>query len=339
MRSKFVRDLASYASKMAIGYAGKSAINYFNRNRKAIRKYRMRTPLLRDSVGVTEQRDFKVQYKKPTGKKYKRAVKRRVKFRKAVQRSTVGTTRAIRNSTISGTWFGGSMTSASTVLGGFCGLDANMSIGNNDIEVMTNANADERVDEQNERMVMRNASLDLTFTNTGQTKLEVDVYTVYTKKNSMTKGKNILWDLGAAGNFEEEPVPTTGPSVYTNVIQASTSVGNVTRGVTPFVPVVGRMGYSIGKKTKFFVDINETFTLNLRTGYKEISRLDMYNLALIGETKSHSLDGYTKQYLFYIKNVAGTSAELANAFAIGATRTYHYQVVQDNRDLGGLITV
>lgn len=270
-------------------------------------------------VGVTNQYDAKWIYRKktmPRGKK--RAWKRTVRKDMALTLKKLGTTSIVRNNTLSGTWAGSSQRIARVHLYGLSGNNIGTEeVGTNDLQDISIA--DPAINEQTEAAFFGSGVLDCTFHNTGNTKLEVDVYTVYNR--GFTHGSSYGVDLVSA----DIVTGTTGaPALDFN---------GSTRGVTPFqLPYLSKMGKKIINKKKFFMSPGEVFTWQMRD-----PRNHYIKTQDISRTESYVKPGITKTVLFFIKNVAGTSDVTDNSYAIGCTRTYSYKVLQNNKDYNNLI--
>lgn len=270
-------------------------------------------------VGVTNQFDTKWIYRRkrmPRGKR--RAWKRAIRKHTAINLKQLGTTSVIRNNTLSQTWTGDAQRIARTHLYGLNGVNIGTEENGTD-DLYSIQNADSAINEQTERMIFASGVLDCTFHNTGNSKLEVDVYTVY--NYGFNHGNSYGTDLVSA-----------------DVVTLPTGIGasdfnGATRGVTPFqFPYLSKMGKKIINKKKYFLAAGEVFTWQMRDPRNH----HLKNQDIV-RNDTYVKPGLTKTVLFIVKNVAGTGSDVTNAFSVGCTRTYSYKVLQNNKDYNNLI--
>lgn len=311
----------SYATRRvpmgAIGSAVRMAVN-------AARVYRSYKGKGRSTErGITGQHDVRsiYRYKRMPYKKRKRWV-RAVKRDTAMDMRKLSSTTSVFNSTLDITWADNDQRSLRAHLYGLNGDgDSPGEVGCNDVSRV--AESDTRVDEQTEKMIFSSGVLDITMVNRGNVQLEVDVYKVINRgsKHGTSWGN----DVNAAAT-----VTTTTPSV---TIPAPSDYGINTRGVTPFAfPYLSSIGKKIVRKTKYFLPVGNTATINLRDPKNR-----WMNGATIFKDSSYVASNVTQTLIFIAKAVAGEAAEATKRLVVGTTRTYVYKVLENNKTYNNLI--
>lgn len=161
--------------------------------------------------------------------------------------------------------------------------------------------------------------LDMTMNNTGNVKLEVDVYMVYTR--STTSTENFAVDQVAAVN-------ATNPSGVLPKLSLTT------RGTTPFeLTQLTKQGHKIYSKRKYFLEVGEVATYQVRDprNYK-------VNGIRIGRNSEWVLPGLTKMVLIVAKKVPQTFvADQDASLTVGCTRKYMYKILGRNEDSSYLL--
>lgn len=274
--------------------------------------------------GVTTQRDAVLQYRRramPYRKKRKWISF--VKKVHAVAQKEEGTKAIIRNNTITCSWDNSTQFACCATLYGLRGTDDAFNIGNADISTILGA--DVTTDSQWENVRFTSAVLDITLTNTGTNRLEIDIYEIgFVGKQS---GPSLGTDLAAA------LTSITQPGIGYATVSAAT------RGFTPFeASAFCSKGYRIYKKTKYFIPPNEILTYQIRDPKNHhIPGADVWSTG----TNTQSQLRYVTKNLFIIgKSVPGSTfggAGDQNIYNVGITRTYKYKEIGDNRDELGTI--
>lgn len=276
--------------------------------------------------GVTNDRDAVLQYRRkrmPWGKKRKWV--KFVKMVEAVERKNEGTKTAIRNSTITASWNDTTQFMAAATLYGLRGTDTSFSVGNNDVSTIFSA--DSGTDSPFEFGRFTSAVMDVTLTNSGTNRLEIDVYEILFY--GQQAGINLLQDL------------TTGLTGIGLPGAGYAALSTSTRGLTPFdVTAFCARGYRIIKKTKYFIAPNNIMTYQIRD--PKDRKLDGSVLYGVGAASNGQWKGVTRNLLFVGKAVPGSTFTAvpppnANIFNIGVTRTYKYKLDGDTTDEAGSI--
>lgn len=165
------------------------------------------------------------------------------------------------------------------------------------------------------RFLYQSAILDLTCVNTGNGKIELDVYELWHRKVCDGDNYGALFSL-AEGNTTK--IGGLGSALLINQL-----------GVTPFdLPNVFQVGgMYIKKKTKYFLEVGETMTYQIR---------DPKNRSLsesqLDAIEFFSKPGWTKGLYMIAKAVPGTTVEL-NAVKVdyGVTRKYMYKLNEESK--------
>lgn len=266
-------------------------------------------------TGVTRQHDFKNQYYKKRMPRYK---KRKwvsfVKKVRAVHNKDLGTKTIVFNNTKSNT-----VTSSTTqawdffTLYGVNGNSSGNELGTGDLNTifqnctLSTVNMD--------KITFKSAVLDLTFANTGTTKLEVDLY------------HWTFWGKGRSLSFTDASVSaatqtgTDDPNGLGN-LQA---LQILQRGVTPFdMPALIRnLQATIVKKVKYFIEVGDTITYQIRDPKEHVISENDVNLGNINNLAQPRL---TQGVLFIAKPITG-GGFAGTAWSIGATRKYAFTQV------------
>lgn len=268
---------------------------------------------------TTPQLDSKRQYKFKSQSKKKKV--RWAKFVKKVQAATQseqGFTTVVRNGskavpflTANGQgWM-------CPMLYGLKGTGTLNEIGNFDIyEIIA---SDNRLSFEDARKIkFLNAVLDLTIANVGEYAAEVDCYEVrfFNSENG---------SVSACVTRDAVVIPET----TANIIPANNESLELTdRGVTLFdLPEFIRSAKcKIYKKTKFFLKGGDALTMQMRDPKTHIFNT-AENFVTAGSTKFATK--WTKGFFFVVKAVVGQ--DITPAITIGATRSYKYSILQDNR--------
>lgn len=173
-------------------------------------------------------------------------------------------------------------------------------------------------DSRNEKVIISNGHLDITFANTSTTqgKLEVDVYWIAIKKGST------IPNISQAFIDAENATPLmTGATQFADYTLQD-------RGATPWqFPAALSRGMKIIKKVKHFVPAGGYFTEqwnDTKNTWLSVNDLGTDEVAFKGKTIA---------CFFITKTVIGNSEE--TKFRIGGTRTYTLKVLQSNADVNG----
>lgn len=284
-----------------------------------------------NNTGVTSQYDKARQYTfKRAPKKIRRKYKRIAKNARWALIKTLGTRTQIRNHEVGNSWTAGAWTTSSSqrvsavALYGLNGTTPTAQhAGYTDVAAVSTNDPD--FDEKSEAILFSGAVLDLTFRNTSASMgLEVDMYEIIFKGTS-SAGNIILDYNNAIGDTTKQAGALVGP----------VTLGSLdSRGITPFdVSLASSRGYKILKKTKYFVPAGQTFTFQHR---------DPRNHYISAQTVLNENNGQwrwqTYNLLFVAKPLVGTSTSTAGSFSIGATRSYKYKVLKDNKDYGQIVS-
>lgn len=295
-----------------------------------------------DMTGVTNDYDRQVQYrrKRMPWRKKRRWVNfiRRVK---AVDQSTWQTTTTIRNNTMQYAWDTADQRVGCAVLYGFAGttdiVDSSpftalttQTVGNTDIKDIMLASGG--ADGPGEDLRFTSGVLDLTFTNRGTDtnngRLEVDVYEIIF--TGMESGVSLIQDYTEGFTV----LSTNKPATYG-------TYGWTTRGVTPFEnPQASAQGYKVIKKTKFLLNVGESFTYQKRKpGNFNVSGAELFTSAA-GTSTEAQYKGKTMNIVFVMKGLPGSDYSVGGSqlnCAIGVTRTYKYKGTGDIEKGGGTL--
>lgn len=268
--------------------------------------------------GVTQQRDFRVQYVKKNMPRYKKRIwknfKKKVDY---ITNSKLGTISVVFNSTgkyqstNSGQEFG------SFLLCGRGGEDKHGEVGNRDLEDISSSTPNSG------SIFIRSAIFDATFTNTGLSKLEVDVYHVRYGRESQAK------NLSDVYNFTSANRGSISLTVQSGTVGSTLQMSS--RGATPFnfPQAISLCGMKILKKVKYFVESLETFTYQIRDPREyKIKRQETLSMANID-------DGFVQPYktqglIVVIKTVLGNQDGQLGELTYGVTRSYTYGIAESD---------
>lgn len=287
--------------------AYKSARSYTRTNRKRGTS----------QVGVTQQRDYKVQYVKKNMPKYKK--KQWKNFKKKVDwitNSKLGTISAVFNSAGKYNCGNGAQDFGSFVLCGRGGADTFGDVGNRDLEdIASNVGS-------NGQIHIRSAVFDATFTNTGSNKLEIDVYHVRYGRES---GSNNLSAVFAQSNANRGTVSLT--------TQVGTTQGTLlmsSRGATPFnfPQAISLCGMKILKKVKYFIEVGECFTYQIRDPREyKLKRQEVIPMTGVDEG---FVQPYKTQGLMVVIKAINDADEVGGQLSYGVTRSYTYCIADSD---------
>ena len=270
--------------------------------------------------GVTNQYDVKTIYRrKSMPRRQKKQWKRAVRKHTAIQLKSVGTRSCIRNGELTGSQLGSSQYVQNIALYGLAGReDDPNSIGFRDIYDIASQDTTQQIDEMNEKCIFTSGVMDLTFNNTGATKLEVDIYSI--------RVKDIDVQHNLVRTYEEALAATTNNN-------AGAAVTLATRGWTPFeASVASAQGCRVFKKVKHFVGAGEVFTHQIRDpGNYWFNGAKLWRPRLVAE-ENWNFRKATQCLLIIVKNVVGGDPEALGEWTIGVTRAYKWKVIEDNKD-------
>jgi len=265
--------------------------------------------------GVTQQRDYKVQYVKKNMPRYKKRIwknfKKKVDY---INNAKLGTFSAVFNSSgryasaFDGQDFG------SFLLCGRGGEDLFGEVGNRDLEDIASSTSNSG------SINIRSAVFDATFTNTGNSKLEVDVYHVRYGRESQAKNLSQVFNISNANRT------STGFTVQAGTTSSTLTMSS--RGATPFnfPQAISLCGMKILKKIKYFVETGETFTYQIRDPREyKIKRQELLPMDNID-------DGFVQPYktqglIVVIKTVVSTDSQ-PGELTYGVTRSYTYCIAE-----------
>lgn len=300
----------------AASYVG-AALNArmaYKRSRSFTKTYRKRGS---SGTGVTQQRDFRVQYVKKNMPKYKKRLWK--KFSKKVDYITnkkLGTFSVVFNSTGNFKSAADSQDFGSFILCGRGGEDKFGDVGNRDLEDLGSSTQNQG------SIILRSAVFDATFTNIGLSKLEVDVYHVRYGRESACKN---LSEVYSFSNNNRGSLSLTVQAGTTGSTLAMSS-----RGATPFnfPQAISLCGMKILKKTKHFIESNECFTYQIRDPREfKIKRQELLPMTNVD-------DGFVQPYktqglIVVIKSIA-TQETNPGDLAYGVTRSYTYCIAEND---------
>lgn len=309
-------------------YAASAAYNYLSSKvRSRYWKSRTRTATNKKKSrflgGVTNQYDVKTIYRKRRmpGRKRRQWVKA-VKKHQAIATKSVGTRTALKNGTLAGSFTGSGQFVCSAAMYGLNGAaDWGINQGYKDLFDILSGDTTGEMDARNEKCIFTSSVLDLTFHNTGDTKLEVDIYHIRVRDGTVT-------------NRLEDTIGEALVGTSNNGTGASPSLG--TRGFTPFeATVASQRGLKIYRKIKHFVGVGEVFTHQLKDPRNHVlNGPKLWNSNVFNEGV-YNWQGKTQMLMFIVKSVPGTGAEANSAFSIGITRVYRWKVLESNEDFIG----
>jgi len=277
-------------------------------------------------IGVTNQYDAKLIYHRKRMPRYKkRRWVKAVKRYRAIEMKSLGTKTVVFNDEITSTpgtvIAGTNQFLANAALFGKNGrVDTTSICGQRDLRTICNNDAD--IDEWAEKFQLMSGIIDFTVTNSGNPKIELDIYTVFCYGDAT--GVSYQEDLQAAANNTGAIAPAVG---------SNTSLAITDRGVTPFeFPLLSKMGYKIVAKKKYFLNSGDVCTFQYRDARNHL--VDSINVLKTENESENAYKNLTKQFLFIAKAVPGSFIDAENIpeMTIGVTRKYAYKVIKDNKD-------
>jgi len=242
-----------------------------------------------------------------------------VKRHQAITLKLLGTRSSILNSELSGVQEGPDQYVQNIALYGLAGKDDdNNNSGYRDIYKILSQDTTGEVDAMNEKCIFTSGVLDLTFNNTGVTKLEVDIYVI--------RCRDIDVQHNLVRTYTEALAGTTNNS-------AQPAVDASTRGWTPFeATVASSQGCKVYKKIKHFVGVGEVFTHQIRDpGNYVFDGVKLWRPRLVDE-ENWNFRKATQSLLIIVKNVIGTDDLAEGSWKIGVTRAYKWKIMESNTD-------
>ena len=348
-RRRFAYPGGSLARRVRPRYNLRSA-------RMFTRMARPSMPRIRAGQGVTDHFDRRTIYRKKLMPRYKK--RRWIRFVKKVQavsEKTLGTKTIVFNNSATQEidyFTGGGVNDNLQIVGYAClyGVDSASGssgdgfLGSKDLQsIYTNSTSSN----QASLLCFRSAVLDLTFVNRnygtdGTTAenwneaLEIDVYEVTVRKNLSYETN----PLGLVAAFSYAATQTGAYGSYTKISDLNQ------RGVTPFdLPqAMAQFGVKIWKKTKFRVQVNQSFTYQLRD-----PRSHNIDKDSMDDVLGVNMPGITRYVLWTAKPVAGftlnpqfNTSGWTNIFGrlcVGATRKYSLVVNESGAKQDGYVTL
>lgn len=305
MKRRFARQAYNVAR-----YAGHARTAY-KLGTMAYRGYKRRyTGAKRSSArGVTRQTDRSVQYVRKNMPKYKK--RKWVAFSKKVQAVNAkdeGTKTAVLNSAYTGSSNAATQTANMYYLYGSRNNNSANELGGADLEYLFSNATQPGV---SEKLKFKSAVLDLTFTNVGSIKLEVDVY----QFRFYGQGKFASYSSAASEAVLDTPLLTNGGVT----LWTQPSLG--ARGVTPFdMPnLIRGMQATIVKKTKYFVDTFNEFTFQMRDAKQHV--ISEYHIR--EGAQSMAVPKITHGVMIVVKSISGDTGETVQ-YTTRVTRKYSW---------------
>lgn len=279
---------------------------------------------VKSGTGVTTQYDAKTVYRrKRMPRKKKKQWRKFVKKVHAAQDSQIATRSVILNNQLQIGGVGNTtQTYGSISLYGWRGTNALDNVGSSDIQDIRLKDAN--TDGAAERYKFITGVLDITANNIGGTDLEVDVYEIgYTGRGVLNNASLQAEYIQALANTPTQPGGSGG---------AMTAPTITSRGWTPFnCSLASIKGFKIYKKKKYLLAQGNTFTYQVRD--PKAHWVDGNDIQVPGE---FAKKGLTKLLFFIIKPVTGAVGDTYE-MVVGATRSYHYKIYQDNTHYEGQI--
>lgn len=275
-------------------------------------------------MGVSQHHDSKMQYrKKRMPARKKRTWKKFVRKVQAANERSLGTKTIVFNKAVTGT-----STAANgqnyiiAHLYGANGTSAGTELGAGDLyNIFQQAYLSTK---ENQKLTFKSGVFDITLTNTGSTKLEVDLYVL------SYWGETTFGSFSAAHSEADADTPTMNPNgtgFFSNLTINS-------RGTTLFdMPnLIRNCKWTVQKKVKYWIDVADTATFQIRDPKTHvIAEQDVLN------GNSWSIPRLTQTIFVNFKPVAGAT-DTGNALTMGATRKYSLNSV-DNEDADGWANV
>jgi len=311
----FTRRRYGKYAKYGAGLAASVAQNW-----KSGRSYtRTMTKKPKARSGVTHTRDNIVQYRKRRMPRRKR--KQWAGFVKkvaAANERSLGTKTLVFNASYSvapvGSATQGFMIAS---LYGVNGSNSTQELGSQDLyNIFQKAYLSTK---ENQKFTFKSAVLDMTLTNTGTTRLEVDLYHLS------------YWgisDFANFGNAHTEAYVDT-PTMDPNVSGYFGGLELGKRGVSPFdLPALIRYAkFTIQKKIKYWIDVGETATFQIR----DPRTRHIAENAVLSGVSHFANKGLTQSVLIVAKGVVGT--DTGSQLTMGVTRKYSLNSVDaDDQD-------
>jgi len=305
--SKYRRPYSRMGRKFLRGamQATSVALRYRNMGGRSYTKTKQKTA----TVGVTRQYDSKLQYRKKWMPKYKKrkwvAFSKKVK---AVNAKDEGTKTVVFNNLYSVSRAANTQDYNAFYLYGNRNNNTASELGGGDLNYIY-ANATDST-QTVEKLKFKSAVFDMTLTNTGTLKLEVDLYHV----QFYGMGKYASLSSAHGGAVSLTPTVDNGSAVFSSVSLAQ-------RGVTPFdMPELIRgMQCTIVKKVKFFVDSFNEITYQIRDPKERtISEFNVVN-----GNQNLALPRITQGVIIIAKGISGDSGETIQ-YSARITRKYSF---------------
>jgi len=295
-----------------------AGMKYGPRAIKAYRSYKTATKKSTARTGVTQHRDSTQQYRKrrmPKGKK--RQWKKFVKKVQAANERSLGTKTLVFNKAVEAvSSAAGGQQWAMVHLYGNNGSIAT-ELGSKDLyNIVQHAYL---ATKENQKFTFKSAVLDITMTNTGTTKMEVDLYVL------SYWGQPKFSNFNAAISEADTDTPTMNP----NADGFFANLNLNARGTTLFdMPnLVRNACFTVQKKVKYWIDIGDTATFQIRDPRTHV--IAEQNILNNG---SWGIPGKTQSIFINLKPVAGAADECK--LTVGATRKYSLNSV-DSEDADG----
>lgn len=306
-----------------LNYGIRKALQYGPRVYKAYRQISTANKNTSKSMmGVSQHHDSKLQYRKrrmPYRKK--RNWKKFVKKVQAANERSLGTKTIVFNKSVTGTSTAANAQNWMIAnLYGTNGTSAASELGAADLyQIFQQAYLSSK---ETQKLTFKSAVLDITLTNTGTTKLEVDLYVLS------------YWGEPAYGSFSAAAsgADNTTPVMNPNGSGFFSSLNISQRGVTLFdMPELIRNGkFTIQKKVKYWIDVSDTATFQIRDPKSHmVSETEVLQSAVWGTAR------LTQSIFVNFKPVAGAT-DTGNSLTMGATRKYSLNSV-DAEDADGWV--
>jgi len=295
-----------------------AGLKYGPRAMKAYRAVKSFTKRPTSSTGVTQHRDSTQQYRKRRmPKRKKRQWKKFVKKVQAANERSLGTKTLVFNKSVEAvSSAAGGQQWAIAHLYGNHGNVAN-ELGSIDLyNIVQHAYLSTK---ENQKFTFKSAVLDITMTNTGTTKMEVDLYVL--SYWAMPK----FLSFNAAIAEADTDTPTMNP----NSDGFFSNLNLNARGTTLFdMPnLIRNACFTVQKKVKYWIDVGDTATYQIRD-----PRTHVIAEQMVLNNGSWGIPGKTQSIFINLKPVAGAPDECK--LTIGATRKYSLNSV-DSEDADG----
>jgi len=274
----------------------------------------------RSVPGVTRQHDFQNQYKrKRMPYRKKKSWVKFVKKVRAVNAKEEGTKTVLFNaSNISEITTSDSQQYKFVSLYGRKGSIPSTEIGSNDLSYIFSNGTESSLGAQ--KLTFKSAVLDMTVSNTGTNKVELDLYVLTFWGDATSASFNDCLSAGAS----DTPLLNPNADNYFGAL----NLGR--RGCTPFeLPnFIRNAKCTIQKKTKYFIPNGDTFTYQIRDAKEHhISEVS------VQQDGTPAIKGLTQCLLMVWKPVVGSSTT-GNEITLGVTRKYSF-TSEDDQDQSG----